>query len=757
MIRLDNVSKFYYSKGVIAAGFSKISLDFDVGEFVAITGESGSGKSTLLNVISGLDTYEEGEMYINGEETSHYTEKDFEDYRRKYIGNIFQNFNLVNSYTVYQNVELVLLLSGMKRREAKKRANELIDRCGLADYRKTKASKLSGGQKQRVAIARALAKDTPIIIADEPTGNLDSESAADIIKLLSEIARDKLVIIVTHNFDQVEPYITRKIKMHDGKVLEDTKLREIASDIEPSLASTDNIKFFSKLRLGVRNAFNIPVKFLLLTFVFVFVTLALVLEMSIYQSEVYENGLLGYNYYFSNTSENRLVIKQKPDGDVAKPFDDSDIEKLSKVKNVKIVEKDDVLMDNQASFEDERGNFYIYGIPQNIKNYDFGDLDYGRMPENDREILIATTKNSYTIPSSEKSIKEFMNTELFRYDKVDWTRDMDDPYKVVGIKFINNSDSPVMRAYQSIFYLGETVIDEMRVESNKLFAQHKIEFQGATFDGNNMWPMFNVIPSDKVESGTCWVSEGYNAYVKSGYSAQGKDLTLKIHSKYYDDELNLTIEKIYNKSSFVSAYDLDKDQRYEDFEGYILVNTDDLKNLYNKETYQVCVFVDDAMKVDETANDIRDLGYDVLIIRDTLYNDGEGAILQLLNKVIILGVAIVLLIISYFVIRIILKSRNVYYSTIRMLGANVGVSRSLLIIDMMTCAGIGYFVVIGAVKLLNIWFSDTYILATIAQFMTVPQYVLIFVIVILISVIIGARYSRKLFKKSTMQTIKEEV
>ena len=110
MIKLKNVSKFYYSKGVIATGFTKVNLELDMGEFVAITGESGSGKSTLLNVISGLDSYEDGEMYIDGKETSHYTEKDYEDYRRKYIGNIFQNFNLINSYTVKQNIELALLL-----------------------------------------------------------------------------------------------------------------------------------------------------------------------------------------------------------------------------------------------------------------------------------------------------------------------------------------------------------------------------------------------------------------------------------------------------------------------------------------------------------------------------------------------------------------------------------------------------------------------------------------------------------------------
>ena len=121
MIKLKNVSKFYYSKGVIASGFNKINLEFNIGEFVAITGESGSGKSTLLNVISGLDTYEEGEMYIDGKETSHYTEKDFEDYRRKYIANIFQSFNLVNSYTVYQNIELILLLNGEKKKNVKEK------------------------------------------------------------------------------------------------------------------------------------------------------------------------------------------------------------------------------------------------------------------------------------------------------------------------------------------------------------------------------------------------------------------------------------------------------------------------------------------------------------------------------------------------------------------------------------------------------------------------------------------------------------
>ena len=191
MIKLNNVSKFYYQDGVIATGFTKVNLELHIGEFVVITGESGSGKSSLLNVISGLDTYEEGEMYINGEETSHYTEEDFVEYRKKYVTNIFQSFNLVNSYTVYQNIELALLLDGSKKSDVKKKVDELINLVNMKKFRNTKVSKLSGGQKQRVAIARALAYDTPIIVADEPTGSLDRAQSKSILELLHKISKDK--------------------------------------------------------------------------------------------------------------------------------------------------------------------------------------------------------------------------------------------------------------------------------------------------------------------------------------------------------------------------------------------------------------------------------------------------------------------------------------------------------------------------------------------------------------------------------------
>ena len=283
MIRLKNVSKYYHKDGVITSGFTKINLELHLGEFVVITGESGSGKSTLLNVISGLDSYEDGELYINGEETSHYTEDDYLAYRRKYVSNIFQNFNLVNSYTVYENIELALLMNGKSKKEIKNDVLELIDKVKLTKYKNTLVSKLSGGQKQRVAIARALANDTPIIVADEPTGSLDSKSSKEILKLLHEISKDKLIIVVTHNKSEIEEYATRLIRMHDGKLLEDKVVNKINLDKNIQEKEVKSITNFNKIILGFRNAFNIPIKFLLMFIIFLLITVTLITNYGAFQ------------------------------------------------------------------------------------------------------------------------------------------------------------------------------------------------------------------------------------------------------------------------------------------------------------------------------------------------------------------------------------------------------------------------------------------------------------------------------------------
>ncbi len=223
LLSLQGIGKIYVSEGNVAVGIRGVDLSFERGEFVAVTGKSGSGKSTLLNVISGMDSYEEGELFIDGEPTSHYLQPDWELYREKYISFIFQDYNIIESFTVLQNVELALLHIE-DRRERRARALALLERVGMTSHIHHKGSRLSGGQKQRTVIARALAKDSPIILADEPTGNLDAATSREIIELLREVSRDKLLIIVTHSFEQVKEVATRHVRIFDGAVESDRRL-----------------------------------------------------------------------------------------------------------------------------------------------------------------------------------------------------------------------------------------------------------------------------------------------------------------------------------------------------------------------------------------------------------------------------------------------------------------------------------------------------------------------------------------------------
>ena len=463
MLKLKNVSKFYYNKGIIASGFTKINLELKMGEFIAITGESGSGKSTLLNVISGLDSYEEGEMYINGKETSHYTEKDFEEYRRKYIANIFQSFNLINSYTVYQNVELVLLLNGYKKKEVKKKILDIIDQVGLTKFKNTKVSKLSGGQKQRVAIARAMVKDTPIIVADEPTGNLDTESAKEVIEILKKVAKNKLVVVVTHNIEQIEEYATRIIKMHDGRIIEDRKVKEVEEDIEVEESKYNKITIFNKYRLGIRNTFNIFTKFILLFAVFFFIVSAIFLEYASFKLSEYEVNKAGYNIAFRDLSENRIIIKKQD----KTPFTNEDYEKIKNLSNVDYIVENDLFLDGDISLYKDEMSFY--GNINSIENFK-DKLDIGRMPENENEVILKISKEHYYIKNR---LEEVLNKKFSLSDINGAYTNEEESKKVtiVGIKYNEDSND-----YNAKFYLSNNILAGLRSEVNKSYSNVKVLF-----------------------------------------------------------------------------------------------------------------------------------------------------------------------------------------------------------------------------------------------------------------------------------------
>ena len=222
MLVLKNIVKDYITGDTTVRALKGIDINFRESEFVAILGPSGCGKTTLLNIIGGLDRYTSGDLQINGKSTKHFNDGDWDTYRNHSIGFVFQSYNLIQHQTVLSNVELALTLSGVSKKERRKRAIEALKKVGLENQIHKKPTQMSGGQMQRVAIARALINDPDILLADEPTGALDTETSVQIMELLKEISKDKLIIMVTHNPDLAETYSNRIIRCLDGEVISDS-------------------------------------------------------------------------------------------------------------------------------------------------------------------------------------------------------------------------------------------------------------------------------------------------------------------------------------------------------------------------------------------------------------------------------------------------------------------------------------------------------------------------------------------------------
>lgn len=747
MIQLKNVSKFYYNKGVIASGFSKVNLTFKVGEFVAITGESGSGKSTLLNVISGLDSYEEGEMYINGLETSHYLPKDWEEYRRKYIGNIYQNFNLVNSYTVYQNIDLVLSLNGMKRKDRKNKIISLLKRVDMLSYKNTKVSKLSGGQKQRVAIARALAKDVPIIIADEPTGNLDKKSAIKVIELLREISSDKLVIIVTHNYEQVSEYITRKITMFDGKIVEDTFYKKINNDIKIADVSLKKMSLWENIRLGIRNTFNIIPKFLLLLLVYVFVVCSLMGEYSSFKKSEYEANKNGLNYVFTNHDDHRIVVNKK-DGTF---FNQDELVAISKIANVKNIIHNDLLLDETLNFATDKYEMWLSGQVHHINEVNY--VDYGRMPINNNEMVIEVAEDNSLFTDDKEA---YINKDFYIVDK--YTNVMNDSktYKIVGIKYMEPS---VFSMVDYHFYVNESTLNEISLNIYKEYSKTQIDFMGKYYDTTNDNNNFKLVANQSVPKGKAYISENYDVFCDKE-NCLGKKFYINVSNIYYKVQKELIIENKYNSKNInhlLKLPEYKKDKFEENYNGIIFINEEDYRELFDRDTYQISVFVNDYEKIDATNNYLNSMGYNTLCLKDVLSQDEVIEFLKIFKLIITIILVIVLFFIAYFVIKIILKSRNSYYAIIRMLGGSKGICRLLLIVELFVISNISYFSFVFLILFNKINLFEINLLDTVNTYFRTNDYIILYLIISIMSIVISMRYAQNLFKDSAMNIYREEV
>lgn len=299
MLSIQHVKKVYDTGTMKQTALDDVSITFRNSEFVSILGPSGSGKTTLLNIIGGLDRYDEGDLIIDGVSTKNYKERDWDTYRNHTIGFVFQSYNLIAHQTILSNVELALTISGMPVKERREKAKEALIKVGLGNHLQKRPSELSGGQMQRVAIARALVNDPKIVLADEPTGALDSETSVAIMEILKEIAEDRLVVMVTHNPDLADQYTQRIVRIKDGHIIEDSDPCHEQDELldEVPYVKKSSMSFLTALSLSFNNLRTKKARTFLVSFAgsIGIIGIALILALS-----------SGVNLYIENLEEKTL-------------------------------------------------------------------------------------------------------------------------------------------------------------------------------------------------------------------------------------------------------------------------------------------------------------------------------------------------------------------------------------------------------------------------------------------------------------------
>ena len=629
LIKLENITKYYNNKKITCA-LKNINLTFNIGEFVMIEGPSGSGKTTLLNIISLLDTYE-GNIYIEG------NNKNLEENRNNYICNIFQNLNLINNYTVYENIKLTTILNNNEEYKIK----ELIKKLDLLPYINTKVSKLSGGQKQKVAIIRAILSDKPIIIADEITSNLDAKSSKKVLKLLKEISKYKLIIIVTHKNYELEKYITRKITLQNGTIIKD----EIKNKPEYKKIKIINNKTSlpDKIKLSIKNTFNIIPKFILLLFIFCFISLIYTLE---YLS-IKENTLDGYSNIYHDTSSKRIIIKKNT------PFNDNDYNILKNNIDINYIIKHDILIDHKVNFKtnDTIQEAYIK-LDNSIEN---------------NEAILKT--------SIYENIEEIdiYNTKLKVYKK-----------------YQNTIDNYV--------YVNDYILNKIAREVYKEYT---------------------------------------NYYIKTNNNIKYINISNKI--KNSNPNINIYIDNLYYKENIsLNNYYIDKDTLY--------INENDYNKLFKNDIYQSSIYINNYNDINNILSKLNNLGYNYILPSDTLINSNITSILNIILTILMIIILLILFLISYFIIKIILKKYSIYYKTLRLYGCNMKEVKYHILIELFIINTLAY---IPIIILKNLYDTN--------NLLNTKDYILIYMCLNILIYLISNKYSKYLFNKSIIETLKERL
>jgi len=720
MIKLQNVSKYYASgDNNVSLGLHNVSLEMKKGEIIGVVGESGSGKSTFLNVVSMLDTFEDGEIYYDDVPASALTQEEIGEFRKQHIGFIFQNYNLIDSYTVLQNVLMPLLIKGVTGKEAKEKAKEIIKKVGLEHRMHHKGTKLSGGEKQRCVIARALASDSEILACDEPTGNLDSKTGREIIELIRDVAKDKLVIIVTHNYDELKDIITRRLTFSDGNLIEDVNLKE-ADKVEDKLNDSVDYKFSfrEKVKLSSKDILSTPKRSILSFLIF--------LAISAFVAYLY-TGLLTYRDsnadqgIYNNVCSDRYVIFGKGD----KKIDFNDLEGYN--------------YNTFASVEDESFYFrsdngytsscYIRFSKPSIK------LKKGRLPENDNEVVLGVPENAVsTYYENEIDIRlssySYSNIDFNEYNKM-----KDKKYKVVGYYYIDDT---------TISHYMVTGTEEFNSLVKNTFSLLKVCNHGVSFSLDDSEILVEV--DDTIEKGR----------IKLVLPTTMDGIIGDVNNLF-------NIEASKDRRSQVVTIDSSKYELIVEYTGSlrptVYTSVETLVYLYGETNVfdYVSIYETDQFKIDNMKNDLLKKGYGVCYAKTAYYNV-TISIARILNTVLfafyLVGVTfalVVIFLISYVILARIYSIKNKDYTVFRTLGMSKKDMASLVRIQTVIQS-------ISATLVVLIVVLISYIVGhpIIRGFHRIGIFGFIFYLafMFLYSLLFAVRFNRKLYKFSVQKTFR---